>query len=375
MRRAGATGDLTLGATEIETIEKLAPMKDEVADLSNGAAAFIKRMIEITGKLESLADGDLTVEIEMLTDADTMGKSCKQVLDNFNRMFADIQASTFQVSNGAKQIADGAQLLAHGSAQQASAVEDLSGAVSQLNQMAKDNSENATAALGAAQKAGQEMDVCTTQMEQMLVAMRTIDEKSKDILKTTKVIDDIAFQTNILALNAAVEAARAGKHGKGFSVVAEEVRNLASKSANAAKETASLLEKSSTSVEEGNRIVEKVNESLQSVVESAQENAEHIACVQSVSTEQSYAMDKIAYDIDQVTQVISQNSATAQQSAAASQEMSGQSDVLKKLISQFKMKEIMDMHDSIEEYSYMHQDNHNSHGLIDISTDVSKWAS
>ena len=344
MLKAGTRGDLSLNPTEVEQIERLSKKKDEVAELSNGAAAFVKRMMGVSEKLELLADGDLSINIELLSDSDIIGSSLKKMIDNFNRMFSEIQTSTDQVSAVAKMVADGANTLAQGSTVQATAVTNLESSIAEINQMAKDNSDNATAALNAVNKVGEEMGVCTDDMSQMLVAMKTIDAKSKDIQKTTKVIDDIAFQTNILALNAAVEAARAGQHGKGFAVVAEEVRSLAFKSAEAAKETATLLESSSNSVEEGNKIVEKVNESLHLAVESSQKNAEYIANVQSVSLQQSSATEHITKGIEQVAQVVSQNSASAQESAAASQEMNGQSTVLQQLISQFKMRDNTERH-------------------------------
>jgi len=186
------------------------------------------------------------------------------------------------------------------------------------------------------QEVGRLMGDCIEQVEQMLTAMRTIDEKSQNIGKTTKVIDDIAFQTNILALNAAVEAARAGTQGKGFAVVAEEVRNLASRSADAAKETSTLVESSSLSVAKGNEIVEKVSASLQAVAAIAHKNAEQIAKVQSLSTQQSVEIEPINIGIEQVAKVIQQNSATAEESAAASEEMSAQASQLEKMMYEYK---------------------------------------
>ena len=234
-----------------------------------------------------------------------------------------------------KQIADGAMLLAQGSTEQASAIEELSDSIAKISGMSKENSVLATEASDNMREAGRLMGVCTEQMNQMLDAMRAIDEKSKNILKATKVIDSIAFQTNILALNASVEAARAGQHGKGFAVVAEEVRNLASKSAEAAKETSELLESSSQSVEEGNRIVGIVSESLRSVVEIAQKSAGEIAKVQSISFSQNSALEHINAGIDQVSKVVQQNSATAEESAASSEEMSAQANVLHELVCAF----------------------------------------
>ena len=312
---------------------------DEIGELADAFRHMIDSTKEQIKTLEALSHGDLTLSVQSRSEHDTMSLSMIKMIDNLNSMFNEIQNAADQVSIGSKQIADGAQSLAQGATEQSAAVEALSSSIGVISQMGRENSTNAAAALEDAQQAVELMEVCTEQMAQMLTAMKTIDEKSKDILKTTKVIDDIAFQTNILALNAAVEAARAGQHGKGFAVVAEEVRNLASKSAEAAKETASLLESSSQSVEEGNRIVEKVNVSMQSIIDFSHKNEEMIASVQAISAKQSETIDVVATGIDQVAQVIHQNSAQAEQEAAASEEISDQCELLQELIAQFKLRE------------------------------------
>ena len=271
---------------------------------------------------------------ELAQRAEEVSRAEAALLSNIARIIPSFVAES-------KHIAGGAQALAQGTTEQAISVNELSTAVTKINGMAKENSHLTSLTLDEAKESSRLIDACAEQVDHMLAAMSMIEEKSKIILKTTKVIDDIAFQTNILALNAAVEAARAGQQGKGFAVVAEEVRNLALKSAEAAKETSHLLESSTTGVEEGGKIAERVSTSLQSVVEIAQTNAEHIARVQSLSVFQSEAISQINSSIDNMFRIIQQISATAEESAASSEEMSAQADSLENLIDNFQQGNIL----------------------------------
>ena len=339
MKKAGSTGDITLRPEDVNVISKLAQKQDEIGHAISGSAAFVGHVTNIAKELETIADGDLTTEIKLLSDSDVMGKTMKQMLDKLNNMFADIQASTYQVSTGSKQVAIGAQTLAQGSTEQAASIQQLSSSITEIAERTKVNASTAdkTANLSATIKESAEKG--SQQMDDMITAVGEINDASKNISKIIKTIDDIAFQTNILALNAAVEAARAGQHGKGFAVVAEEVRNLASKSAEAAKDTGNMIQNSMEKAELGSRIAGDTAESLKKIVDGINESSQLIAEIAGASEQQSLGIAQINIGIDQVAQVVQQNSATAEQSAAASEEMSSQSAILQDLIAHFKLKD------------------------------------
>jgi methyl-accepting chemotaxis protein len=257
---------------------------------------------------------------------------------DLNNMFSEINNASGQVSAGSKQIADGAQSLAQGSTEQAASVQQLSASISDIATKTKENAEMAGRAANLAINIKTSAEKGSGQMDEMMTAVKDINESSQNISKVIKSIDDIAFQTNILALNAAVEAARAGQHGKGFAVVAEEVRNLAAKSAEAAKDTESLIADSITKAELGSRIADDTAASLKEIVEGIDESTKLVGDIARSSEEQSVGIGQVNSGVDQVAQVVQQNSATAEESAAASQEMSGQALVMEELISRFKLK-------------------------------------
>ena len=334
----GTTGSLALSPEIGKMAEETARRKDELGLTAASFGTLIGRLSYISEQLDLIAKGDLTSEITLASDADVMGISLKEMQSSLSRMFGDISASAAQVSTGSKQLADGAQSLAQGSTEQASAVQQLSGSITSIAAKTQHNAAQATQAAELSGQIRSNAQRGSEQMDNMIQAVQEINEASQSISRVIKVIDDIAFQTNILALNAAVEAARAGQHGKGFAVVAEEVRSLAAKSAEAAKDTGSLIENSMTKAELGARIASDTANSLTEIVSGINESTQIVNEIAQSSAEQSAAIKQVNSGIDQVAQVVQQNSATAEQSAAASQEMSGQSDMLEQLVQQFKLK-------------------------------------
>ncbi len=340
MRKAGTEGDIVLRPEDMKSISGYSKRKDEIGQTISAAAAFVTRVIEISNALGIVADGDLTVEIEPLSERDVLGISLQKMTQNLNTMFTEINTATTQVSTGSHQIADGAQTLAAGSTEQAASVQELSSSIAEVAERTKDNSAKADQAADLANTIKGSAEKGSGQMDDMMKSVRDINASSQSISKVIKTIDDIAFQTNILALNAAVEAARAGQHGKGFAVVAEEVRNLSAKSAQAAKDTETLIEDSMQKAAQGVKIAGETSASLSEIVKGINESTALITEIARASEEQSKNISQINSGVEQVAKVVQQNSATAQESAAASEEMSSQSAILRELIAQFKLKNV-----------------------------------
>lgn len=233
-----------------------------------------------------------------------------------------------------------AQVLSQGSTEQASAIEEITSSMTQVAVQTKENAINANQANELAKKAKEAAISGNDQMKEMLKAMQEINGSSANISKIIKVIDEIAFQTNILALNAAVEAARAGQHGKGFAVVAEEVRNLAARSANAAKEMIDMIEGSIKKVESGTKIASETAKALNTIVEDVAKAVELVGSIAVASNEQASGISQVNTAIEQVAQVVQTNSATAEESAAASEELSGQAQIMQEVVERFKLKKV-----------------------------------
>jgi methyl-accepting chemotaxis protein/methyl-accepting chemotaxis protein-1 (serine sensor receptor) len=251
----------------------------------------------------------------------------------------DVRQAAGQLAEGADQVASAAvqvsaasQSLAQGSSEQAASLEETSSSTEEINSMAHKNTENSRAVADLMVQAKQIVAQTNQSLEQTVVAMAEINTQGSQISKVIKVIDEIAFQTNILALNAAVEAARAGEAGMGFAVVADEVRNLAQRCAQAAKDTAVLIEGSIAKSKDGKVKVDQVAEAMQAIIESAAKVKTLVDEVHLGSQEQSRGIEQIAKAVAQMEQVTQKNAANAEESASASEELSGQAETMKGIV-------------------------------------------
>lgn len=290
---------------------------------------------------ERMASGDLNVEVRINSNDEigALSASFSTMVDSINEVLSNINVSSEQVASGSRQVSDSSQALSQGTTEQASSIQQLTASMEEISAQTKQNAINANQANELSIIAAENATEGNNQMQEMLKAMEDINDSSANISKIIKVIDEIAFQTNILALNAAVEAARAGQHGKGFAVVAEEVRNLAARSANAAKETTDMIEGSIKKVDAGTKIATATADALNKIVEGVAKAGTLVASIANASNEQATGISQVNQAIMLVSEVTQTNSATSEECASASEELSSQADLLKEMVGKFNLKQ------------------------------------
>ncbi len=316
-----------------------ARIKEDLNQTITSLAAYVG---EITGRLAAMGQGKLNQEIttEFRGDFSAIKRSLNDINRQLSTTLADIDGVSAQVEGGAIQISDSSQALAQGTTEQASSIQELAASIEEVAVETKENASRANKANERALAVRANASDGNSQMQKMVAAMTAINESSQNISKIIKVIDDIAFQTNILALNAAVEAARAGQHGKGFAVVAQEVRNLAVRSRTAVKETTSLIEGSIDTVKVGTRIADDTALGIKEILAEIEIVTDLVKNIAKASYDQACEIEQINQGIEMVSMVVQTHSATAEQSSAASEELSAQAQLLKQMVSTFEIKEV-----------------------------------
>ncbi len=339
--RAMAKGEFSAVRVEYDS-------RDELGSLAGDIRSMVKTLTDVlqneTYILNEMAEGNFSVHSDRdeyyIGEFEQLMRSMKKINRGLSELLLQISQSADNVAAGSEQVSSGSQNLAQGTTEQAASVEELTGMMSEISDQAYRNSRDAQEASEKAQMVKENATESSRSMQEMVKAMAEISGKSDEIRKIVKTIEDFSFQTNILALNAAVEAARAGDRGKGFSVVANEVRSLANQSSAASKSTAALIQSSLQAVENGRRIANETDNALAEVVSGIDNVSELLFHITDASSKQFDANRQVTENINLISEVVQTNSATAEECAAASEELASQAQLLKELVSHFKLADL-----------------------------------
>lgn len=338
-------GNLELSADK--ELESFYSRKDEIgmiAQTIHHVCDCLRKTIDDIGRiLGEMADGNIAVDVTeneayYIGDFRILAENLKSIRTHLTNVMCDIAQIANQVERGANQVSAGAQALSQGAAEQRDSIDGLVSNITDMTEQIQSSAVRCADASDLVDRASGYASEADTKMEQLKIATRNIDESSTQIRSIIKTIEDISFQTNILALNASVEAARAGSAGKGFSVVADEVRNLASKSAEAVGNTGTLIGRSIEDVKTGTESTNLAISAMQVIsecIQSIKALMDEIALASVQQSEMIISVDKRVREVSKVTQ---SNSDAAEKSAAISNQLSDQSKTLNHLIGQFRIQ-------------------------------------
>ena len=335
-----------LDSGELSKVEVPAAENNEIGEIAEALRSATEKFQtyigEITRVCNQLAGKDFLLQRVITYDGDWLSieKGFAAIANSLSAAIHTVEDNANQVASGAGELSNGANTLAQGSTEQASSIEEIAATLTEISRNVSESAENAEASAGRGQKLQENSIKSKEKMAQLVNAIEEIRQKSTEIDKITKTIEDIAFQTNILALNASVEAARAGEAGRGFSVVADEVRNLAMKSAEAASSTTVLIDATVKSISEGTIIAEETSEDFNAIIEGVGKAVEMLRGIADTSVSQAQSVQDVLTAVEQVSIVTQGNAATAEESSALSEQLTDKSANLNELVSTFRLRDV-----------------------------------
>lgn len=316
--------------------DELGSLADSLRESTTTLYAYVS---DIDRAMGEMAKGNFNVAPAQpfIGDFKNIETSISHFLVIMNETLLQINNTANQVESSSNQVSIGAQALSQGVAEQADSIDELSCTIGNMTKRIEQVSSNVQTTDQLIDETAADITAGNGQMQIMIAAMHDISDKSHEISQIITTIDEIAYQTNILALNTAIEAARAGSAGKGFVVVAEEVKNLAQKVAVAAKSTTGLIEASISAVNHGVNIADTTAQSLRNVAERTGVITKKISEISADAKEEAAGASLLTISVEQVSSVVQVNAGTAEESAAASEELSSQSQMLKSLVAKFEL--------------------------------------
>ncbi len=330
--------DVVEGRLDTAISHRLLQEEDEIGEMSRALQGMLDAFREKAGIIAEIAEGNLNQNPTLLSDDDTLGHSLITMVNSLNELLGQVAASVHQVKAGASQVSAASVSLSQGVTEQAGTMEEVSSALTEISSQFELSASNVGEARKLASESEQIVSDGANLMKQLLESMQGIAEASENTRKIVKVIDDMSFQINLLSLNANVEAARAGKYGRGFSVVADEVRNLALKSSDAVNEISGMVEDVLIRIKQGVALTEQSSREFDEINTGTGKIASVLEELNSTIQEQVDALKQVDFSMEQIEEVTQSSSATAEESAAAAEQLEGQANMLNEQVGRFRLR-------------------------------------
>lgn len=317
--------------------------QDQIGDLVRDIQSTVKTLLlyinHVASTIHDFAQGRIHLDdqVDYIGDFKPIYDSMENFVSLMSGSLSELKRSVDEVGSGAHQISSGASILAGGSQEQAANIQELNKLISHINEEITETANYSGKISFYAENLSNDILKNNNKMHELAVNVQEIKDHSDEVKRIIKVIEEVAFQTNILALNAAVEAARAGESGKGFAVVADEVRSLSLRTSEAVQDTTRIITEMAVFVESSTDLAQETSHDLQKIAEESREFVNNMTSITHSTQDQSHAINDIHNGIEQISQVVHQNSAISEESAAATQELSAQTTMMTELIQKFDL--------------------------------------